>query len=89
MIKLFVGNLQTSTTEATLHALFQSYGRVRSLELVKDIFTGNCKGSAFLEMEGHEARAAIDALNGKTFEGKPLKVQYESSRRKSGRGGRR
>ena len=89
MIRLFVGNLQPSTTEASLQALFSRFGTVRSMELVKDIFTGHCKGIAFLEMEGHEARAAIDELNGKPYEGKVLKVQYETSRKKGGKGRRR
>lgn len=85
MIRLFVGNLQPSTTEESLQALFNKFGTVRSLELVKDIFSGDCKGIAFLEMEGHEARAAMDELDGKSFEGKTLKVRYESASRKRGR----
>jgi hypothetical protein len=38
-------------------------------------------------MEGHEARAAIAALNGKTVKGNSLRVGEERAR--SGRGGRR
>ena len=73
MKKLFVGSLPPTTTEATLEALFSPFGTVRSINLVKDLFTGKCKGFGFLEMEGHEARAAIAGLNGKTFEGHTLK----------------
>jgi hypothetical protein len=29
-------------------------------------------------MEGHEARAAIAGLNGKDFNGQPLKVNFEA-----------
>ncbi len=39
-------------------------------------------------MEGHEARAAIAGLDGKTFEGKSLKVKFEEPRAK-GKGKRR
>jgi RNA recognition motif-containing protein len=56
------------------------FGTVRSLKLVTDIFSGQCKGFGFIEMEGHEARAAIAGLNGKDFNGKPMKVNFESPR---------
>jgi RNA recognition motif-containing protein len=82
--KLFVGSLPPETTEESLTAFFNSVGTVRSIELVKDMFSGKCKGFGFLEMEGHEARAAIAELNGKMFEGSILKVKFEEKR-----GGRR
>jgi len=86
--KLFVGSLPPTTTEESLSALFSQFGKVRSMNLVKDLFSGNCKGFGFLEMEGHEARAAIAGLNGKSFEGNILKVNFEQDRSK-GRGRRR
>jgi RNA recognition motif-containing protein len=87
--KLFVGSLPPSTTEQTLNALFSQFGTVRSLKLVKDLFTGKCKGFAFLEMEGHEARAAIAELDGKSFEGNFLKVKYEEEKGRGQKGRRR
>lgn len=81
MKKLFVGSLPPHTTEEILIDLFSTVGTVRSIELVKDMFTGKCKGFAFLEMEGHEARAAIAELNGKSFEGSILKIKYEQKRK--------
>lgn len=89
MKKLFVGSLPPTTTEESLQALFAPFGTVRSLKLVKDLFSGRCKGFGFLEMEGHEARAAIAGLDGKTFEGNTLKVKFEKERVKGHRGGRR
>jgi RNA recognition motif-containing protein len=85
--KLFVGSLPPSTTEDSLQALFSEFGTVRSMNLIKDLFSGNCKGFAFLEMEGHEARAAIAGLDGKSFEGNFLKVKFEEP--KKGHKGRR
>ncbi len=87
MKKLFVGSLPPTTTEESLQDLFSQFGTVRSIKLVKDLFSGNCKGFGFLEMEGHEARAAIAGLNGKSFEGNLLKVKYEED--KKGHAGRR
>ena len=89
MKKLFVGSLPPTTTEESLQALFSEFGTVRSIKLVKDLFSGNCKGFGFLEMEGHEARAAIAALDGKSFEGSMLKVKFEEERSRGRKGGRR
>ena len=88
MKKVFVGSLPPNTTEESLQALFAPFGKVRSIKLVKDLFSGNCKGFGFLEMEGHEARAAIAGLDGKSFEGNLLKVKFEQDK-KSFRGGHR
>ncbi|KPK11180.1 MAG: RNA-binding protein [Acidithiobacillales bacterium SG8_45] len=89
MKKLFVGSLPPSTTEESLQALFSEFGTVRSIKLVKDLFSGNCKGFGFLEMEGHEARAAIAGLDGKSFEGNFLKVKFEEERGRGQKGRRR
>jgi RNA recognition motif-containing protein len=84
--KLFVGNLPPSTSEEDVKTLFSAFGTVRSLKLVMDVFSGQCKGFGFIEMEGHEARAAIAGLNGRDFNGKSIKVGFESD--KAGRRGR-
>ena len=87
--KLFVGSLPADATQDSVSALFAEFGTVRSIELVRDVFTGKCKGFAFVEMEGHEARAAMAGLNGKSIgDNQHLKVKYEAPRVK-GRGGRR
>lgn len=89
MKKLYVGGLASDATESGVIDLFSNYGRVHSVKLVTDIFTGRCRGFGFIEMEGHEARAAIDALDGRSHGGGPLKVRYEEPRaRGKGRGRR-
>ncbi len=85
MKKLFIGNLVPSTKEQELENLFSEFGRVRSIKLVTDVFSGQCKGFGFIEMEGHEARAAIAGLNGKDFNGKQIKVNFEVIKPKRGR----
>ena len=89
MKKLFVGSLPPDTTEESLTTLFSQFGVVRSINLVKDLFSGKCKGFAFIEMEGHEARAAIAGLDGRTFEGNTLKVKFEQVNAKGRKGRRR
>ena len=78
MKKLFIGNLPASTCEEDLQALLSEFGTVRSTKLVTDVFSGQCKGFGFAEMEGHEARAAIAGLDGKDFNGRPVKISFES-----------
>jgi RNA recognition motif-containing protein len=89
MLRLFVGNLPPEAKERDVRALFEAYGTVRSIDIAHDIFSGKCKGFGFVEMEGHEARAAQAALDGKPMEGGAgfLKVRMENPRR-GGRGRR-
>lgn len=85
MKKLFIGNLPADTSEQELEGLFSEFGTVRGSKLVTDVFSGQCKGFGFIEMEGHEARAAIAGLDGKDFKGKSLRVNFETPKA----GGRR
>ncbi|UCH53003.1 MAG: RNA-binding protein [Pseudomonadota bacterium] len=86
MLTIFVGNLSPDTREAELRELFEPYGTVRSLRLVADVFSGKCRGIGFVEMEGHEARAAMAALDGRTFKERSLKVNQEQPRARRGAG---
>jgi len=89
MLKIYAGNLPTDVTDDELTALFAAHGRVRSLEVVREVFSGRCRGFAFIEMEGHEARAAIAALNGKSLRENILRVNEERPRTNKRMGGRR
>ena len=89
MKKMFVGNLPTEASEKSVRELFSPFGTVRSIRLVADVFTGKCKGFGFVEMEGNEARAAMAALDGKTFSGKSLRVRFEDPDARGARGHKR
>ncbi len=90
MKTLFVGSIAPQATENDIKELFSEFGTVRKLEMPRDIFSGRCKGFAFIDMEGHEARAAMAALNGKSFMDNNLKVRDEKPKTKiKGKGGRR
>jgi RNA recognition motif-containing protein len=84
MKTLFVGNIAPETSESALTELFGEYGKVRKLEMPRDVFSGKCKGFALIDMEGHEARAAAAALDGKTFLGNSLKIRDEKPKHKGG-----
>jgi RNA recognition motif-containing protein len=85
---MFISNLPVEASEQSVRELFSEYGTVRSIQIATDIFTRKCRGFGFVEMEGHEARAAVTALDGKSYQGKFLRVRFEEPRGKQ-RGGRR
>jgi len=88
--KMFIGNLPQDATQESVEELFSEFGTVRSIRLVADVFSGKCKGFGFVEMEGHEARAAIAGLDGKIFGDRSLRVNFEDPRNvRGGRGGGR
>lgn len=87
MITLFVRGLPRTATEESVTALFSEYGAVRAVSVSRDIFSGQCKGFASIDMEGHEARAAMAALDGSEQDGSTIYVAPD--KRKGGRRGRR
>lgn len=89
MKKMFVSNLPSDASEETVGKLFSEFGTVRSIQLATDVFTRRCRGFGFVEMEGHEARAAIAGLDGKPYEGKFLRVRFDETDKRRGGGGRR
>src|SRR5215475_12856796 len=89
--KLFVGNLSFNTTENDLNDAFAAHGTVVEANLMMDRATGRPRGFGFVTMSTpEEAQKAIDALNGKTVEGRPLTVNIARPReeRPPGGGGR-
>lgn len=86
--KLYVGNLNFRTDDDKLRELFSQYGEVLSVNVVTDRESGRSRGFGFVEMSDKEsAQEAEKALNGKEFEGRPLKVN-EAKPRAEGGGGR-
>ena len=88
--RLYVGNLPYSCDEEQLQTLFEQGGRtVVEVKLVTDRETGRPRGFGFVEMGSQEeADAAIRALNGQPFGGRPLTVNEARDReRRPGGGG--
>jgi len=87
--RLYVGNLPYSVRDETLQELFSQFGAVRSAQVIMDRESGRSKGFGFVEMDNDaEAQAAIDGLNGKPHDGRPLTVNEARPREdRGGRGG--
>lgn len=88
--KLYVGNLNFSTTEDTLKAAFSANGRtVRGVTIPSDRETGRPRGFAFVEMGSEaDAKGAIAAMHGQMLDGRNIKVNEAQDRpERSGGGG--
>jgi cold-inducible RNA-binding protein len=87
--KLYVGNLSFDTTETQLRELFSPFGAVQTAQVITDRDTGRSKGFGFVEMASdQEAKAAIDGMAGKMFDGRSLTVNEAKPKEpRSGGGG--
>ena len=72
--KLYVGNLSYDTSEASIRTAFEAHGEVTSVNMITDRDSGRPKGFGFVEMEDADADAAVNSLNGKEVDGRPLTV---------------
>lgn len=87
---IYVGNLSYSTADDDLKTLFEQHGTVASARVVMDRESGRSRGFGFVVMpEANEAQAAINAVNGMDFQGRPLRVNESQPRAPGGGGGGR
>lgn len=74
-MNIYVGNLARTVTEEQLNDLFSAHGTVKSAKVIKDKFSGEPRGFAFVEMStDDEGKAAVEALNGADVDGRNMKV---------------
>ena len=72
---IYVGNLPYSATEGDITALFSDFGAVERVKVITDRETGQSKGFAFVTLaDQSQLNAAIEALNGFDYSGRPLRV---------------
>lgn len=72
---LFVGGLAYKVTDDELNDFFATVGTVTSAKVIVDKYSNQSKGFGFVEMStDEEAKNAIDELNGKELEGRPIAV---------------
>ena len=87
-MNIYVGNIPRQASEDDLRPLFEPFGKIMAVNIIKDKFSHESKGFGFIEMsKKSEGEAAIEALNGKEFMGQNLTVN--EARPKSETGSRR
>lgn len=89
-MNIYVGNLPFDTTQTQLEDLFAPFGQVESARVINDRMTGQPRGFGFVQMASkEEGLRAIEALNGRDFNSKQLRVNEARPREEGGapRGG--
>ncbi len=80
-MRIFVGSLALTTTEAALRQVFTAYGRVERVQILQDRDTGRSRGFGFVEMpDSTQAHAAIAGLDGRSLDGRFLTVNEARAR---------
>ena len=86
--RLYVGNLSFNTSSETIREEFSALGEVTDVHVVMDRETGRPRGFAFVTMGSPaEAQKAINEMNGKMLDGRPLRVNEAEERSPRGGGG--
>lgn len=81
MLRIYVGNLPYTTQDEDLNEAFSAFGEVESTIVIRDRETGRSRGFGFVEMsDSSSAKAAIESLNGKNFQGRNLTVNEAKPR---------
>jgi cold-inducible RNA-binding protein len=80
-MNLYVGNLYRGTTEEALKNYFETCGVVNSVRIIMDRETGQSRGFAFVTMASvQDGQAVIAQLDGKEFDGRPLRISEAQER---------
>lgn len=77
---IYVGNLPYRANETAIRELFEQYGHVQSVRLLKDRQTGKRRGFGFVEMDANCIKQTITALNESEFQQRTLKVREAKDR---------
>jgi len=86
--KLYVGNLSWDTTDEGLRAAFSEFGSITEAVVISDRDTGRSRGFGFVSFEnGADADNAVEGMDGKTLDGRMIKVNEARERAPRGGGG--
>ena len=87
-MKIYVGNISFDTNDASLRSEFEKFGAVDEVTIISDRETGRSRGFAFVSMpDDNEARAAIEAINGKDIDGRTVNANEARPKKSFGGGG--
>ena len=87
-MNIYVGNLSWTMTEDDLRSLFEQYGTVSSVKIVKDRETGRSRGFGFVDMpDDNEGQAALTNLYDSEVMGRKIIVNESQTKPNAGGGG--
>ena len=80
-MNIYVGNLSYEVTEDELQQMFEEYGSIIKVSIIRDRDTGRPKGFGFVEMtEQADGEKAIKELDGVAVQGRNIKVNQARDR---------
>ncbi|CAH8869223.1 unnamed protein product [Trichobilharzia szidati] len=80
-MKLYIGSLHYNITEEMLKGIFEPFGKIEDIKLIKDPTTNRSQGYGFVTyVNSDDARKALDQLNGFELAGRPMKVNHVTER---------
>ncbi len=83
---IYIGNLPHDVYEDELAEMFQEYGAVKSVKIIKDRYTKNSRGYAFVKMDDKDAALkAIEEWDEGSIDAQIIKVPEARFTRKSKR----
>jgi RNA recognition motif-containing protein len=85
-MNIYVGNLNFKVEEDDLRGVFEDYGSVSDVRIIKDRDSGRSKGFGFVTMDNNEeAEKAVEELNGSALEGRDMVVNEARERNSNDR----
>ncbi|XP_014749643.1 PREDICTED: probable RNA-binding protein 23, partial [Sturnus vulgaris] len=80
-LRLYVGSLHCNITKDMLRGIFEPFGKIDNIVLMRDPDTGQSKGYGFITFSEAEcARRALTQLNGFELAGRPMRLGQVSER---------
>lgn len=83
-MRIYVGNLSYAAKDEELSRLFSKFGRVLSVDIIRDRFSRKPKGYAFVEMAPNDGQRSLE-LNGSEFLGRKIVVSQAKSKERPAR----
>lgn len=80
-MRLYVGSLHFNITEDMLKGIFEPFGKIDDIKLIRDHETSRSQGYGFITFRNaDDAKKALEQLNGFELAGRPMKVGHVTER---------
>ena len=87
-MNIYIGNISRESSENEVKSLFEEFGKVENVNLIRDNYSKMLKGFGFIDMpDNEEAERAIKSLDGQMFNGRPLTVNVAKPKTDNKAGG--
>lgn len=81
---VYISNLSYERDRNGIRSMFDRFGDILNIKIVVEPSTNQSRGMAFVEMKTiGQATKAIEALNGKVFDGRTVKAKFATPLRQS------